>query len=170
MLIDEAEGQILSLHRGSLGLQKQSDSGLTLMTSEIHYLCSVRMFETKNSIMGHMCRISSLKTQRVTTGGQLFNPLRWLKSILPHCGATDDDGWQNRNKASRGRWGWEGGGVHPVEKLGVFGRREASKSSLFILLTPSKQCYRRCQCGLFTILPTWIAPFVAVKFHWQASN
>lgn len=95
---------------------------------------------------------------------------RWLKSILPHCGATDDDGWQNRNKASRGGWGWEGGGVHPVEKLGVFGRREASKSSLFILLTPSKQCYRRCQCGLFTILPTWIAPFVAVKFHWQASN
>lgn len=77
---------------------------------------------------------------------------------------------KTETKRAGGGWGWEGGGVHPVEKLGVFGRREASKSSLFVLLTPSKQCYRRCQCGLFTILPTWIAPFVAVKFHWQASN
>lgn len=59
-----------------------------------------------------------------------------------------------KTETKRAWGGGEGGGVHPVEKLGVFGRREASKSSLFILLTPSKQCYRRCQCGLFTILPT----------------
>lgn len=64
MLIDEAEGQILSLHRGFLGLQMQSESGHTLTTSEIDNLCSVRLFEKKNSTMGHMCQISSLKTTR----------------------------------------------------------------------------------------------------------
>ena len=77
------------------------------------------------------CARSARWRQRVTMGGQLFNPSRWQSvtggstqsSILPHRGATEDDGWQNRNKASRGT----GGDGAPSWEIGCLWKKGSFK-------------------------------------------
>ncbi len=59
------------------------------------------------------------------------------RSTLLRCRATEDDGWQNRSEESDGVRPGEGWpAFHRLKSLAVFGRRRASTSSLFILLTP----------------------------------
>lgn len=55
-------------------------------------------------------------------------------------------------------------------ELGCLWKKASFKVKSFHFANPSEQCYRCCQRGLFTILPAWIAPFVAVKLHWQVCN
>lgn len=112
------------------------------------------------SEMGCVCALSlkgfgphmAQTPEQVTEDNMLKWEVKYLAAVLTVC---DREASLEGGCIERGAW-------VSLEAFKV-------KSLHFANLSPSN-AITAARSGLFTILPTWIASFVAVKFHWQVSN